>query len=84
MLKSAFGSKERMHKLIALTQKGDYKHNCVTVKNNKGYYIVSRKPTHEKASHTQYTHCSYCFGTFLKARLSKHAKGGLISEGISK
>ncbi|XP_055083901.1 uncharacterized protein LOC129456909 [Periophthalmus magnuspinnatus] len=67
------GSKERKVHLESLRNKGNYLHNAEVIKTGKGELVPRKRPC-KNAGHTDFMHCAYCHGLFMRKVLWQHIK----------
>ena len=66
-------SKERKHIVKGLILHGDFKNNMKTINEERGYFIVLRKPPTNDIDHNLYVSCDYCKGRVSKRMSCKQS-----------
>ncbi|XP_039616182.1 uncharacterized protein LOC120533395 isoform X1 [Polypterus senegalus] len=66
-------SKQRKRLLERLRNKGNFLHNSEVLRSGNGELKLKRKPKTKKG-HTEYQHCLYCKGLFVRKELWRHVR----------
>lgn len=78
-------SKERRNPFEKLRNKGNYFHNIVALKENKGEIVTYRQPSKDLNLKAQdYLPCNIYYAFFLKDILWKHEKSCGIKNAVGK
>lgn len=65
-------SKDRLHIIQEIRNKGNYIYNKTAYENKSGKIIPCRRPS-KKSPSEMYLPCEHCFGFFKKTRLARHS-----------
>ncbi|XP_029701429.1 uncharacterized protein isoform X4 [Takifugu rubripes] len=78
-------SKKRKNLFEKLRNKGNYFHNIVALKEQKGEIVTYRQPSKDLNPEAQdYLPCNICYAFFLKDLLWKHEKSCRIKNAVGK
>ena len=66
---------EYLNKIESIYSRGNYKHNMKVIEENRGYFVVKRRPPEgENVKFSDFVACPYCYGFCLSKHLKKHRK----------
>ena len=60
-VKKSSSKEEYLRKLQILKFRGNYNHNMKVIQENRGYFVVSRRPSEKSVKHTDFVSCPFCF-----------------------